>query len=104
MDLASDKQAADILLLDIREVASFADYMVIMSAGSVRQMKALADDLLGTIKQAGVHLHHQEGSADSGWLLLDYADVVVHIFAPEQRGFYQLEQVWHRAKTVVRIQ
>ena len=104
MDLASDKQAADILLLDIREVASFADYMDIMSAGSVRQMKALADDMLGTVKQAGVRLHHQEGSADSGWLLLDYADVVVHILAPEQRGFYQLEQVWHRAKTVVRIQ
>jgi ribosome-associated protein len=104
VDVASGKQASDILLLDIREVASFADYLVIMSANNSRQMGSLVDEVLMTNKQAGVSLHHQEGTTDSGWLLLDYADVIVHIFSPEQREYYRLEQVWRQAKPVVRIQ
>ena len=94
----------DILLLDVRAVTSFADYLVIMSAGNTRQMNTLADELLTNAKQEGTPLHHQEGTADSGWMLLDYADVVVHIFSEAQREFYQLEQVWQRARPVVRIQ
>jgi len=104
VDVASDKQATDILMLDIREVASYADYLVIMSAGSVRQMASLAGDLHQTVKKDKLPLHHWEGSADSGWLLLDCIDVVVHVFSEEQRAFYQLEQVWSRAKMVVRVQ
>ena len=102
--MASDKQASDILMLDIRPVASFADYLVIMSAETVRQMNSLADDLRQTLKAEGAMLHHQEGTPASGWLLLDFFDFIVHIFAPEQREYYLLEQVWSQARPVVRIQ
>lgn len=104
VDTASDKQASDILLLDVHGVASFADFLVIMSAGSPRQMVTLADELAAALKQSGVRPHHLEGTTDSGWMLLDYFDVVVHIFSPEQRAFYGLEQVWRRGRPVVRIQ
>ena len=104
VDVASSKQASDVLLLDIREVASFADYMVIMSADTFRLMDALAEEITTSMKRESVGLHHLEGTAGSGWLLLDYSDVVVHVFSPEQRAFYRLEQVWRRARQVVRIQ
>ncbi len=104
VDVASDKMASDILLLDVREVASFADYMIIMSAGTARQTNALAEDITVAGKASGLSLHHREGTADSGWLLLDFADVIVHIFDEEQREHYRLEQLWTAAKTVVRMQ
>ena len=104
VDVASDKQAIDILLLDVREVASFADYMIIMSALTPRQTNALAGDLTAAAKASGLAFHHREGTADSGWLLLDFADVIVHIFDEEQREHYRLEQLWKAARTVVRMQ
>ena len=104
VDVASDKQASDILLLDVRDVASFTDYMVIMSALTPRQTNALAEDLTAAAKASGLSLHHREGTADSGWLLLDFADVIVHIFDAEQRDYYRLEQLWKAARTVVRMQ
>lgn len=103
IDVLSDKQAEDILLLDIRGVASFADYFVIASAGAVRQMKAILDDIDDAISNEGIEPLGREGVADSGWVLLDYADVIVHLFAPEQREFYDLEGLWHAATPVVRI-
>ena len=104
VDVADDKQAADIVLLDIREVSSFTDYFVIMSAGSRRQMDALSQDMQSELKQAGASLHHREGGLESGWLLLDFGDVIVHVFAPEERDHYQLEELWSRGKQLVRIQ
>ena len=104
VDTASDKQASDILLLDVHEVASFADYLVIMSASSARQMVMLTEELVMALKQSGVRPHHLEGTTDSGWMLLDYFDVMVHIFSPEQRSFYGLEKVWRRGRPVVKIQ
>ena len=104
MDVASEKQASDILMLDIRKVSGFADYFVIMSAESRRQMQALSEDLQGSMKQAGVSLHHKEGTPESGWVLLDFGDVILHLFATETREFYQLEQLWSKARTVIRIQ
>ena len=104
VEVASDKQASDILLLDVREVVSFADYMIIMSAFTPRQTNALAEDLTAAAKASGLSLHHREGTADSGWLLLDFADVIVHIFDEEQREYYRLEQLWKAARTVVRMQ
>ena len=104
VDVASDKQASDILLLDVREVASFTDYMIIMSAVTPRQTNALAGDLTVAGKASGLLLHHREGTANSGWMLLDFGDVIVHIFDEEQREHYQLEQLWKAAKTVVRMQ
>ncbi len=104
MDVASEKQASDILLLDVRKVVSFADYFVIMSAESRRQMDALAEELAGEMKRAGASLHHKEGTTGSGWVLLDFGDVILHLFATETREFYQLEELWAKARTVVRIQ
>ena len=101
---ASDKKAVDIVLLDARGVCSFADYFVICSGESNRQIEAIRDEVIQALKKDGVVPRHYEGKADSGWLLLDCSDVVVHIFAPLEREFYQLDKLWGEAATVVKIQ
>ncbi|MBI4198946.1 MAG: ribosome silencing factor [Chloroflexi bacterium] len=102
--VASDKQASDILLLDIRKVGTFADFFVIMTAETQRHMESLSHDLVDVLTTSGASLHHQEGTAAGGWLLLDFGDVIVHLFAPGAREYYQLEGRWSKAKQVVRIQ
>ena len=104
VEVASDKQASDIILLDVRDIASFTDYMIIMSAGTPRQTNAVADDISTAAKASGLAIHHREGTANSGWLLLDFGDVIVHVFDEEQREHYRLEALWEAAKTVVRLQ
>jgi len=104
VDIASDKQALDILLLDIRGICSFADYFVICSGESSRQINAIYDEIAHSLKNEGTLPRHREGTVDSGWLLLDYGDVVIHIFATAEREYYQLDQLWSQAKPVVRIQ
>jgi ribosome-associated protein len=104
VDVASDRQAEDIVLLDVHAISGFADYMVLMSAGSVRQANALASELEEAIEQAGLDMHHREGTGESGWVLLDFGDLVLHVFGQEQREFYKLEQVWQAARQVVRVQ
>ena len=86
VDLASDKLAGDIVMLDLRHVAPFADYFVIMSAESSRQIEALEEDLTQALKEAQVTPFHREGTASSGWVLLDFSDVIIHIFGSEQRS------------------
>ena len=103
VDVASDKLAEDIVLLDLRGLAPFADYFVIMSAESSRQIEALEEDLTRALKDAGVARHRREGTAASGWVLLDFSDVIVHVFSPEEREFYDLERLWRRAPQVVRV-
>ena len=104
VEAASDKQAADVLLLDVRGVCSFADYFVICSGETERQIKAIYDEIEHVLKREGVLPHHREGTLDSGWLLLDFGDVIVHIFAPFEREYYQLGKLWSEAIPVVRIQ
>lgn len=104
VDAASDKQAVDIVLLDSRGICSFADYFVICSGESSRQIDAIYEEIAHSLKKEGILPHHREGTVASGWLLLDYGDVVVHIFAPAERDYYQLEQLWSQAEPVVRIQ
>jgi ribosome-associated protein len=104
IDVASDRQASDIVLLDVRGVSGFADYMVIMSANSARQVRALADELEDQVVKGKWPIHHREGTPDSGWILLDFGDLVVHVFSETQREFYRLEQVWKTAKELVRLQ
>jgi len=105
VDLASDKLASDIVLLDIRGVSLIADYFVICTAGSDRQTSAILRDLSDKlIEEFGRKPLHTEGKGDSGWVLLDYGDVIVHIFSPQQRSFYNLEQLWATATPVVRLQ
>lgn len=104
MEIASDKQAADILLLDVREVCSFASYFVICTGESERQIKAIYDEIEQGLREAGVVPHHREGTLDSGWLLFDFGEVIAHIFAPYEREYYQLDELWSQARPVVRIQ
>ena len=91
-------------MLDTRGVCSFADYFVICSGESERQIKAIYDEVEHALKKDGVLPYHREGTLDSGWLLLDFGDVIVHIFAPLERGYYQLDEFWHEAIPVITIQ
>lgn len=102
-DVASDKLASDIVVLDISEVSDFADYFVIMSVESTRQMRAVVEDLEHALEEKGGIRHHREGSPESGWMLLDFGDVVVHIFGVDERQFYDLESAWSEAAELVRI-
>ncbi len=104
VEAASDKQAADIVLLDTQGVCSFADYFVICSGDSERQMQAIYDEVGHTLKKEGILPHHHEGTVNSGWLLLDFGNVIVHVFAPLEREYYQLDKLWSRATPIIRIQ
>ena len=104
MDAASDKQASDVILLDARGICSFADYFVICAGESERQIRTICEAIEQSLKQAGVRPHHQEGTPDSGWRLLDYGDVVVHVFGVSEREYYRLDELWSQAKTLLRIQ
>jgi len=104
VDLLADRQAEDILLLDIRKVTLFADYFVIASAQTVRQMQALRDAIDSELAKDGITPYGREGEPASGWVLLDLGDVIVHIFGPDERHFYDLEGLYQQATPVVRIQ
>jgi len=104
VEAASDKKAVDIVLLDTRGICSFADYFVICSGDSNKQIEAIRDEVGHVLKRKGILPHHYEGTVDSGWLLLDFSDVIVHIFAPDEREQYQLDKLWSQAIPVVRIQ
>ena len=103
VEAAGDKQASDIVLLDTREVCSFADYFVICSGDSDRQLKTIHEEVEHVLKKDGVSPRHREGTLDSGWLLFDFGDVIVHIFAAFEREYYQLDKLWSQASTVVRL-
>ena len=92
------------MLLDARGVCSFADYFVLCSGDSERQIRAILDEVAHTLKREGIRPHHLEGTVDSGWLLLDFGDVIVHIFSPFEREYYQLDELWSQATPIVRIQ
>jgi ribosome-associated protein len=104
VDLLADRQAEDILLLDIGKVTLFADYFVIASAQTVRQMQALRDAIDSELAKDGITPYGREGESASGWVLLDLGDVIVHIFGPDERHFYDLEGLYREATPVVRIQ
>ena len=104
VEAASDKKAVDILLLDARGVCTFADYFVICSGDTSKQIEAIRDEVGHALKREGILPHHYEGTIDSGWLLLDFSDVIIHIFAPVEREHYQLDKLWSQAIPVVRIQ
>jgi ribosome-associated protein len=103
VDLLADRQAEDVLLLDIRKVASFADHFVIATGTNSRHMRALAEILYKELPPKTGGKRH-EGDPDSGWILVDYGDVIVHLFSPEMRQHYALEELWSGATPVVRMQ
>lgn len=91
---ANDKKAKDILLLNMEGLSPVTDFYVICSAGNSTLVKAIADNIEDKLAEAGVHPTHKEGYADARWVLLDYGDVVAHVFLEEERDFYNLEQLW----------
>ena len=103
VDELSDRQVEDIALVDVRKVSGFADFFVIGTADNERQMKAVMDALDRDLGLAGVRLRAREGTPDSGWVLLDFADVIVHLFNREARAFYRLDDLWGRNAPVVRF-
>ncbi|MDH7490734.1 MAG: ribosome silencing factor [Anaerolineae bacterium] len=103
MDAVADKQGEDILLLDIKSISLIADYFVITSADTDRQIQAIAEEVAIRAKQNGILPLHVEGEAESGWVLLDFGGVVVHLFSPEKRAYYALEDFWKRAAMVLRM-
>lgn len=103
VDILSDRLALDIAMIDISKVSSFTDYFVIATAQSPLQFSALQDYLEKGLKEEGVDMRHREGTAEGGWVLLDFADLIVHVFTEEKRAFYRLEELWGKTSPVVRF-
>lgn len=104
VDAAANKKAEDIVLMDIRELTSMADYFVICSASNDRQLKAVVEGIELDLKAEGVRPVHVEGEQGSGWVLVDFGDVICHVFKEDERDYYRLEDLWTGAKTLVRMQ
>ena len=104
VDLAEDKKASDIVLLEIRGLTTMADYFVIASGASERQLGAIADGIIGGLREEGMRHIGREGSANAHWVLIDFGSVVVHVMAPPEREFYQLERLWADAPLLLRVQ
>jgi ribosome-associated protein len=104
VELAEDKKAADIVLLDLTGLTTVADHFVICSGGSERQIAAIADGIVEGLRERAVRPIGREGTPASHWVLIDFGSVVVHVFTPPERDFYQLERHWAEAKTILRVQ
>lgn len=105
VDAAADKKAENLLLLDLRDLSSVADYFVICSGTNDRQLAAIAGNVEEQLRwNGGARPLHIEGAGVSGWILLDYGDVVVHVFTPTLRSYYNLEGLWAKAPVLLRMQ
>jgi ribosome-associated protein len=104
VNVLEDKKGEQILLLDITGIASFCDYFILCNGTSDRMLNSLADALQENAHQQ-FSLHTRvEGSPEDGWVLVDLGDVIVHLFSPDQRNYYQLETLWSKGKVLVRLQ
>src|SRR5262245_16365721 len=92
--IALDKKALDVVVLDLQGLSSIADFFLVCSARSTTQADTIADAIRVELRARGVRPRHSEGSAESGWLLLDYGDVVIHVFLEATRAFYALDRLW----------
>ena len=97
---AEDKKAKDTVILKLNNLTLIADYFVITSGDSEPQLKAITNFIIKKLKESEIKLLHFEGKPETGWVLLDYGDVVVHIFSEEKRNFYDLEYIWQEAKKI----
>jgi len=103
-EIIADTPASDTLVLDIKDLSSIADYFVICSGENERQLRAISNSLVEKLGEAKVRPHRSEGSPQSGWIVLDYGDSIVHVFDVDQRAFYRLESLWSEAQTLVAMQ
>lgn len=94
---AAEKKATDIVVLDVGETLVITNYFVVATGGTARQVSAIIDEVEATLKAAGARVLGREGEREGTWVLLDYGDVVVHVFQPEERQFYRLEKLWSDA-------
>ncbi len=99
-----EKKGEDILLLDITGLAPFADYFIFCSGTSDRMIQALADDTIDKVKQQFRLRARVEGQPQDGWLLVDFGDIILHLFSPERRDYYRLEELWNQGKILIRLQ
>jgi len=105
IDSIMEKKGSEITLLDLREQTVFADYFLICSGENDRQLRAIANNVALTAKQNGrVLANNIEGNAETGWVLVDFGDLIVHVFDPEQRHYYDLEELWNEAHIVLSMQ
>lgn len=100
VDALEDKKAENIQIIDISEVSTVADYFVIANGTNKSQVQALVDNVAEKLAKNGVHAKQTEGYQSANWILIDYTDVVVHVFDKESRGFYDLERIWRDGKVV----
>lgn len=98
-----DKKAQDIKIINIEQVSTLADYFIIASGSNRNQVQAMADNVDEVLGRAGVEPKQMEGYQSANWILMDYRDVVIHIFDEENRLFYDLERIWRDGKTVVDV-
>jgi ribosome-associated protein len=104
VDAIADQKGENVLLLDIGDISLLADYFVIASTTSERQARAIVDDVREKVKQdTDARLLHVEGEPGTGWILMDYGDIVVHLFSEEMRAYYDLEGLWQEGRIVVRM-
>ncbi len=104
MEAIAERRGFNIVLLDLRAISLIADYFVICSAGSNRQMAAIVEEVQKRTRERSHRVLSLEGLAESGWIIMDYGSVIVHIFTPAERSYYNLEQLWKDAPLVVAIQ
>lgn len=102
--MLENKKGEDILLLDLRDLAPFTDFFVICSGTSDRMLGALADAVIKATREAFDLKGRIEGMPEDGWLLVDFGDVILHLFSPERRAYYHLEDLWSKGKVLVRLQ
>jgi ribosome-associated protein len=100
VNAAAEKKAINSVVLDLRDIASFTDYFVITSGTNERQVQAISDEIVETLKKAGTPAARVEGYKTAEWILLDYGDFVVHVFDEKARSFYDLERLWRESKRV----
>lgn len=100
LNAASDKKALDMVVLDLRGVASFTDYFLITSGANTRQVQAIADEIVERLKKQGTRAARVEGYRTAEWVLVDYGDFIVHVFESKARQFYDLERLWREAMRV----
>jgi ribosome-associated protein len=105
VDILEDKKGEDILLLELIGVCDFTDYFILCTGASERTIKALATDVRKKVKENySIRDQGVEGDADSGWVLIDYGDIILHLFSRTNREYYQLEELWREGKILVRVQ
>jgi ribosome-associated protein len=97
---ALDRKALDVVILDVQAVSSVTDYFLVCSGRSTTHLQTISDAIRDELKADGVRPLHAEGVADSGWILLDYGDVLMHVFLEDTRAYYALERLWGDAPSV----